>query len=181
MPPSHPPSPSAVWGTKLHGAVAQTFWGLGRTKLLTTHLPASCLLPLLTPGPVSRPQTHLASAVGCPWKASPQAATHPPPSLQQQGWNQLWVPPDLFHMPSKGLSHRGLINHEPDPLRIILITMFIVSRSQEIPSPHPITVRLITELSGAAISFLIPVPGIQELQVPGPAQRCVSEIIPCSY
>lgn len=60
----------------------------------------------------------------------------PPPSLQQQEWNQLWVSLDLFHMPSVGLSHTGLINHEPDPLRIILMAMFIVSSLQEIPSPH---------------------------------------------
>lgn len=53
-------------------------------------------------------------------------------------------------MPSMGLPHTGLINHEPDPLRIIIKAMFIASSLQEIPSPHLSLFRLIAELSGAA-------------------------------
>lgn len=43
--------------------------------------------------------------------------------------------PDLFLVPSMSLSHTGLINQQ-DPLRIILMAMFIVSSLQEIPYPH---------------------------------------------
>lgn len=57
LPPA-PCPPSAAGGTKVHAAIAQLFHVLGRTELLTTHLPASCSCHLLVPGSTSRQQTH---------------------------------------------------------------------------------------------------------------------------
>lgn len=140
LPPT-PQPPSAVWGTKLHAAIARPFRVLGRTKLLATPLPASCSGPLLIPGPISRPQTPswpaLRHAHGKPIPAGCRA----PIALAavagvEPAQGHFWVSPDLFHVSSMGLSHTGLINHEQDPLRIILMVMFIVSSLQEIPYPH---------------------------------------------
>lgn len=139
MPPSRPPSSVGSVGHKAARCRSLLpFQVLGRTKVITTHLPASCPCLLLIPGPVSRQQ--IPSWPALPMESLPAGCCAPVTLAAVAGvepaQGHFRVFPDLFHVSSMGLSHTGLINHKQVPLRIILMTMFIVSSLQEIPYPH---------------------------------------------